>query len=260
MDGDAPEAYRPETYGERWAATYDEFVSGERTVTPASRLDTDATVTVLADLVAGGRALELGIGTGRVALPLAERGVTVRGIDASAAMVARMREKPGGDAIEVTLGDFADVGVEGEFELVFVVFNTFFSLPSQADQVRCFENVGARLADGGVFVIEAFVPDAARFDRGQTVRATHVGVDDVVLETSRHDPVAQRVTSQQMVLRDGEPPEMRPVQLRYAWPSELDVMAQVAGLELRHRWGGWDRSPFTASSASHVSVYGHLGE
>jgi SAM-dependent methyltransferase len=257
VSGDAGGAYRPETYGERWAAVYDEFVSGERGPSPVTRIDTDSTVALLADLADGGRILELGIGTGRVAIPLAERGVEVHGIDAAEPMVARMREKPGGTSVPVTIGDFADVDVDGEFDLVFAVFNTFFALASQEDQVRCFANVAARLGHRGVFVLEVFVPDLGRFDGGQTVRATEVGLDEVVLETSRHDPVAQRVTSSQVTLRDGASPELRPVELRYAWPAELDLMARLAGLELHHRWGGWDRSPFTPASRTHVSVYGH---
>src|SRR5213593_2474210 len=152
--------YGPETYGDRWAEIYDEFVAG---VKP----DTDQTVAVLAELAGSGPALELAIGTGRIALPLAARGIEVRGIDASPAMLAKLREKPGGTDIHVTMGDFADVPVEGRFRLVFVVFNTLFALLTQDDQGRCLRNVAEHLTDDGVFVVEAFVPDIARFDRGQ---------------------------------------------------------------------------------------------
>lgn len=197
------------------------------------------------------------IGTGRIALPLAGRGIEVHGIDASEAMIARLRAKPGGERIPVTVGDFADVAVEGRFRLVYLVFNTLFALPSQDDQVRCFRNVAAHLTDDGVFVIEAFVPDLARFDRGQRTCLNRVTLDEVVLGVSRHDPVHQRVDSQHVLLRaDGI--RLLPVSIRYTWPAELDLMARLAGLRLRDRWSGWRREPFTAGSGLHVSVYGPL--
>lgn len=150
------EGYGPETYGQRWAEVYDDRFGSAGT--------TQDTVAVLADLANGGRVFELGVGTGRIAIPLAQRGLEVHGIDASAAMFARLRERPGGEDVEATLGDFADVDVDGKFDLVFVVFNTLFALTSQEQQVRCFEQVARHLADGGVFVVEAFVPDVTRFD------------------------------------------------------------------------------------------------
>jgi SAM-dependent methyltransferase len=241
--------YGPETFGERMADVYDTWV-GSR-LTEARTLEA---VEVLADLAADGTVLELAIGTGRVALPLAARGLSVHGIDASEAMVAKLREKPGGDAIPVTIGDFADVAVDGAFDLVFVVFNTLFNLTSQDHQVRCFHNVARHLTAGGVFVVEAFVPDIASFVDGQAVRADQVTTDSAVLEVSVHDSVGQTVHYQYIVItQDGA--RLYPVPMRYAWPSELDLMARLAGLELRERWGGWDRSPFTASSSGHVSVY-----
>jgi SAM-dependent methyltransferase len=219
---------------------------------------TEIAVTALAELAGSGPVLELGIGTGRLALPLAARGLSVHGIDASDAMVAKLREKPGGDRIPVAIGDFADVAVDGRFALVFVAFNTFFGLLSQEAQVRCFARVADRLADGGAFVIEAFVPDASRFDRGQRVGVTSLDVDGVQLEVSVHDPVEQRIRSHHVVIsNDGT--QLCPVQVRYAWPSELDLMAKLAGLRLRDRWGGWDRSAFTAASRTHVSVYARDG-
>ncbi len=237
--------YGIETFGERMADVYDAGV-GPR----PSEAGTLESVEVLADLAAGGTVLELAIGTGRVALPLAARGLSVHGIDASEAMVAKLREKPGGDAIPVTIGDFA---VDGAFDLVFLVFNTLFNLTSQDDQVRCFHNVARHLSAGGVFVVEAFVPDIARLD-GQSVLAERVTIDSAVLEASVHDPVAQTVQYTHIVItQDGV--RLYPIPMRYAWPSELDLMARLAGLELRERWGGWDRSPFTASSSGHVSVY-----
>ncbi len=199
--------------------------------------------------------LELAIGTGRLALPLAERGLEVHGIDASERMVAKLREKPGGDRIPVTMGDFADVGVEGRYALIFIGFNTFFALQSQDEQVRCFANVAAHLDDGGVFVVEGFVPDLARFDRGQRTNTTGVEARRLLIDASQHDPVEQRVVSQHVVITEEET-KLYPVSIRYAFPSELDLMARLAGLELQNRWGGWRREPFTGDSPRHVSVYG----
>jgi SAM-dependent methyltransferase len=241
--------YGPETFGERMADVYDTWYG-----TRLAEATTPQSVEALADLAAGGTILELAIGTGRVALPLAARGLQVHGIDASEAMVSKLREKPGGDAIPVAIGDFADVEVEGAFDLVFLVFNTLFNLTSQDDQVRCFHNVARHLTTRGVFVVEAFVPNIAGFVDGQAVRAVHVTTDSATFEASVHDPVAQTVQYQYIVItQDGV--RLYPVPMRYAWPSELDLMARLAGLELRERWGGWDRSPFTASSLGHVSVY-----
>jgi SAM-dependent methyltransferase len=240
------EGYQPETYGERIADIYDRLYE--------QAFDVVGTVETLARLAGDGRALELAIGTGRVALPLAATGVDVVGIDASQAMVAKLRAKPGGRDIAVVVGDFADVDVEGEFTLVYVVFNTLFALTTQQEQVRCFRNVAKRLGEFGVFVVEAFVPDLTRFDRQQRVAVTDIGLDEVVLETSRHDPVAQRIDSQHVFL-DADRPRLYPVHIRYAYPSELDLMARLTGLRLRERWGGWRGQPFTAESLNHVSVY-----
>jgi SAM-dependent methyltransferase len=240
------EGYGPATYGDRIADTYDELYQ--------DTLDTEGAVETLADLARGGPVLELAIGTGRLALPLAERGLEVHGIDVSERMVGKLREKPGGDAIPVTMGDFADVPVDGTFRLVFVAFNTLFGLLTQEDQLRCFANVPEHLTDDGVFVVEAFFPDLARFDRGQRIQVNHVDAESVMFDTSRHDPVEQRVDSQHVVITEGET-KLYPVSIRYAFPSELDLMARLAGLELRERWGNWKREPFTAESNRHVSVY-----
>ncbi|HEX6185842.1 MAG TPA: class I SAM-dependent methyltransferase [Pyrinomonadaceae bacterium] len=232
------------TYNERCADVYDQWFG---------HFD-EAAVDVLEELAGGGRALELGIGTGAVALPLAARGVEVHGIDSSAEMVARLRAKPGGDAIPVTFGDFAEVNVEGEFSLVFVVYNTLFALQTQEEQVRCFRNVAARLRPGGAFVVEAFVPDLAQLSAGQGVRLLHMTDERVGIRVYQHDPVRQKMKSRQVVFTDGGT-RVFPVEVRYAWPPELDLMAQLAGLRLRHRWGGWRREEFTARSEKHVSVY-----
>lgn len=238
--------YDPATYGDRIADVYDEWFG-----IPG---DAEDAVSFLAELAGRGPALELGIGTGRVALPLAQRGIEVHGIDASEAMVERLRAKPGGAGLSVSIGDFADVGVEGCFSLVYVVFNTFFALLSQEDQVRCFANVAQRLQDGGAFVVEAFVPDPTRLAAGQVTQTKRVEVDRVFLETSRYDLVHQRIHSQNISIGENEI-KFYPVQTRYAWPSEMDLMARLAGLRLRERWEGWHREPFTASSGRHVSVY-----
>jgi SAM-dependent methyltransferase len=244
------EGYGSNTYGDRVAEVYDDLY--ERA------FDVVGAVETLARLAGAGRALELAIGTGRIAIPLASTGVEVAGIDASQAMVAKLRQKPGGRDLEVHMGDFADVGVDGPFSLVYVVFNTFFALLSQEDQLRCFRNVANRLGDIGVFVIEAFVPDLSRFDRHQRVEVTNLQLDEISLDTSRHDPVTQRIDAQHVFL-GGERPRLYPVRLRYAWPSELDLMARLSGLGLRERWSGWRKEPFTSDSLNHVSIYERAG-
>lgn len=236
--------YSDETYGERVAGVYDEWYA---------EYDPLA-IDVLAELAHSGRALELGIGTGRIALPLSQRNVEVHGIDAAASMISRLRSKPGSDRITVTQGSFADVSVDGEFALVYVVFNTFFALSSQEEQVRCFRNVAAHLSPSGCFLIEAFVPDVTRFTNGQVNWATKVTEERVELDAGQHDRATQRVTSQKVVITDGSV-RLYPVQIRYAWPSELDLMAQLAGLRLRERWSSWKREPFTSESQKHISIY-----
>lgn len=242
----AARTYDASTYGERIAEVYDDW--------PRLPTNTGPAVEFLAAVAGPGPVLELGIGTGRIALPLLERGFSVHGIDASPAMVARLRAKPGGDRIPVVMGNFADMAIEGRFSLIFVAFNTFFGLLSQDEQLRGFAGIAEHLTDDGVFVIEAFVPDLTRFDHGQRVGATEVNTDAVYLETSVHDPVAQRIRSQQVVVTE-RGVRLYPVEVRYAWPSELDLMARLAGLRLRERWGGWSRERFSASSGAHVSVY-----
>lgn len=235
----------PAFYGERWANVYDDHFAA---LDPAPAAD------FLASLADGGRVLELAIGTGRIALPLAGRGVRVEGVDASEAMVARLRAKPGGESIPVTIGDMAQVAVSGPFRLIYLVANTLFGLLSQDRQAECFRNVAEVLEPDGRFVIECFVPDLTRFDRGQRVQALAVAEDSVTFELSRHDPARQRVTTQVVTL-DADGTHLRPVAIRYSWPSELDLMAGQAGLWLADRYGGWDRRPFDSASGAHVSVY-----
>jgi hypothetical protein len=170
-------------------------------------------------------------------------------------MVARLRAAPGGARLEVTIGDFADVPVQGRYRLVYVVYNSLFNLLTQDEQVRCFQNVAAHLADDGAFVVEAFVPAwLHRVRDQQQVDAEQVGVDRVTLDVARHDPVSQRLDETHVELSSAGV-RLSPIVTRYSWPAELDLMARIAGLRLRHRWGGWDREPFTAASRDHVSVY-----
>lgn len=234
-------------FGERVAAVYDEHSADmfdPAVVGPA--------VDMLAELAGDGRALEFAVGTGRIALPLAERGVRVVGIDSSEAMVARLREKPGAERVEAGVGDMATTRVDGDFSLVFLVFNTIFNLTTQDGQVACFENAAAHLESGGRFVIEARVPELQRLPLGQTVlpwRADPAGTSYYV-----YDVVTQRLSGQHYHLIDGRV-DASPVEMRYAWPAELDLMARLAGLRLQDRWAGWRREPFTALSPAHVSVY-----
>jgi SAM-dependent methyltransferase len=240
----------PAAYGERIADVYDDM---HFVVDRESELA--ATVDFLQARAGAGPVLELGIGTGRVALPLAARGVAVVGIDASPRMLDRLRAKPGGRDLPVAVGDFADVDAPGgPFGLAYVVFNTFFALCSQDAQVRCFANVATALRPGGAFVVEAFVPDPARFDRGQRVEAVDIAGETTRVSVSVHDQASQRVRAHHLVLGP-EGVHTYPVDLRYAWPSELDLMARLAGLERTERWADWAGRCFTSRSISHVSVW-----
>jgi len=236
--------YADDTYGEYIAGVYDQWYS---------EVDSDS-IHTLYELAHGGPALELGIGTGRIALPLMATGVAVHGVDASEAMVSKLSQKPAGDGIPVTMGSIADVPVEGLYSLIYIVFNTFFALLTQVEQVRCFQNVIKHLSPSGVFVLEVFVPDLGRFDRGQTVRLVRIGESETQLDVSQIDSVQQVITSQHIHLMEGET-HFYPVKLRYAWPAEMDLMARLAGMRLKNRWGDWKRGPFTAQSGKHISVY-----
>lgn len=248
LSGVLSDDYGPETYGERIADVYDDLYQD----LPHLQQAVD-TLTALARRVPG-PALELGIGTGRLALPLAARGVDVHGVDASPAMVARLRAKPGGESIPVAMGDFAYSLPTGPFSLVYVAFNTFFSLSTQREQVGCFGNVADRLLPGGTFALEAFVPDLTLFDRDQRLQVSRIETGGLIVDASRHDRTAQTVTSQHVVISE-EGIRLFPVQIRYAWPSELDLMALLAGLRLRERWDSWSGEPFGSKSDRHVSFY-----
>jgi SAM-dependent methyltransferase len=212
----------------------------------------DPVVDFLVELAGDGAALELGIGTGRIAVPLAQRGVPVHGIELSKAMAARLRAKPGAEEIGVTIGDFATTSVDGKFSVAYLVFNTIGNLTTQEAQVACFRNVAAHLEPGGCFVIETGIPQLQRLPPGETMRVfdagdTHWGVDE-------YDVANQRLWSHHFNLVDGRF-ELFSMPFRYTWPAELDLMAQLAGMSLRERWSGWKREPFTKDSRKHVSVW-----
>jgi len=222
------------------------------------RGDETEAVAFLESMAQGGAALELGIGTGRIALPLSERGIRVDGIDLSPAMLAKLRSRPGGERVSVTLGDMSDVGVDGTYPLIYVVFNSLFNVPSQDGQARCFENVATHLSENGVFVVEAASPMTwfHGLRKEQYVEAEVVEVDHVVLDVLRFDSATQMLWESHVRISP-KGVHMFPVVQRYSWPSELDLMARLAGLELKERWGSWTREPFTSSSPTVVSVYGH---
>ena len=236
--------YTADTYGERIADVYDSWYAA---------FD-ERCIDLLAEFARGGSALELGIGTGRIALPLRQRGVDVHGVDASPAMVAKLRAKRGGDAIPVTMATFADFSLDERFALAYIAFNTFFAPVTQEEQIRCMETVARHLSPGGRFVIEAFVPDLARFVSNQTVRVVGLESSEVRIDASLLDVTDQRITSQHIVLTE-RGTRLYPVTLRYVWPSEMDLMARIAGLRLEQRWADWERTPFARDSTKHISVY-----
>lgn len=238
---------KPDYFGESVAARYDAGLGemGE----PAT---IEAAVGFLVEHARGGAAVEFGVGTGRIALPLRARGVAVSGIDLSAAMIARLRAKAGGEQIDVATGDFAHTTVAGRFRLCYLVFNTIMNLTDQDEQVACFRNAADHLEPDGRFVVEVMVPDLQRLPPGERFRpfavgATHLGFDE-------YDLVRQGLVSHHYLIEDDQ---LRPnsIPFRYAWPAELDLMARLAGMSLVERWAGWDRSPFTAESRRHISVW-----
>jgi len=239
------ENYAADTFGKLNAEDYD------------ARHDpgtTEEAVSLLFDLASGRRTLELAVGTGRIALPLAERGLDITGFDASQEMIDRLNEKPGGPALAAFVADMAEVALPPDFGFAFLIFNTLYNLTTQEDQIACFRNTAAALQPGGHFLVEAFVPDPGRFDRGQSVRVRRIEDGEVTLEAAMHDPVTQLIEHQYVRL-SAAGPKLTPLPMRYAWPAEIDLMARLAGLELEARWGYWDRRPFTAESGMNISLY-----
>jgi SAM-dependent methyltransferase len=233
-------------FGEEVAARYDDDAE---MFDPAV---VDPAVDFLVELAGDGRALELGIGTGRIALPLAERGVPVQGIELSRAMAAKLGEKPGAEEIGVTIGDFSTTKVEGTFSVVYLVYNTIGNLTTQQAQVACFQNAADHLEPGGCFVIEVGVPGIRNVPSGGTMRVFDAGPDHWGVD--EYDVASQGLISHHFNLVDGRF-ELHSIPFRYAWPAELDLMAQLAGMGLRERWSGWKREPFTSDSEQHVSVW-----
>jgi len=235
-------------FGEDVAARYDD---------PSDSMFAPSAIAPVVDLLAGlagdGAALELGIGTGRIAVPLAQRGIPVHGIDLSEAMVARLRAKPGAEPIGVTIGDFATTRVDGTFTVAYLVYNTINNLTTQDAQVACFQNVGAHLAPGGHFVIEVGVPDLRRLPPGQTAVPFTVAPDRLGFD--EYDVVGQGMVSHHYWRKEDGGFDSLSVPFRYVWPAELDLMARIAGMDLTDRWAGWERAPFTSESRSHVSVW-----
>jgi SAM-dependent methyltransferase len=238
--------FDPAAYGRRLAGIYDETLPED--------LATDAAVRCLADLAGSGPVCEFGIGTGRLALPLRERGLTVAGVEGSVEMVRALRAKPGGAELEVAVGDFSRTRVPGEFSLVILALNTVFALPDQAAQVRCFRNAAAHLAPGGRFVVEAWVPDPGAFRAGAALRTVSVGERQVIVEAALLHPAEQRMTTTKISF-SAAGVRLLPANHRYAWPAELDLMAELAGMHREHRWADWSGAPFTDDSRSHVTVY-----
>ncbi|MEP0070349.1 methyltransferase domain-containing protein [Pyruvatibacter sp.] len=237
--------FGPETFGELNAEGYDFFHD------PGT---TEISVERIAEVAGSGKILELAIGTGRIALPLLQKGFDVAGIEGSPLMVEKLREKPGGDKIDVVIGDFADVNIDGIYDHVCLVFNTLFNLPSQDAQLRCLANSAKRLKLGGTFLVETFVPDISAFTNHQRVSTRHLDRSSVVIEAVVHDPVLQTFEFQRIQFTENGT-RLVPLPMRYAYPPELDLMAKLAGLRLRDRWGGWNKEPFTSDSKMHVSVY-----
>jgi SAM-dependent methyltransferase len=236
-------------FGEEIAAHYDDSAEHDSMF---SAEVVDATVDFLVELAGDGCALELGIGTGRIALPLSRRGVSVHGIDLSEEMVARLQAKPGAEKIGVTIGDFATTKVDGTFRLAYLVYNTIQNLTTQDAQVACFQNVAGQLEPGGCFVIEVGVPDLQRLPFGEIARPfalseTHLGFDT-------YDVANQGLVSHHYTSRDGKW-IYSSAPFRYIWPSELDLMARMAGLTPRERWSGWKREPFTSTSETLIGVW-----
>lgn len=243
-----PGGYEESTYGERWAPFYDDLTEDPE----------EHTIDLLESYTGPSRrALELAVGTGRFAIPLSGRGVSVTGVDISEEMVSRLRAKPGGEKVEVVMGDMAHFDLGAVFPLVYLPFNTLFALLDQERQLACFQSVARHLESGGRFVLDCFVPDLKRYDQANTrIGVSSISsIDTHAFELSIHHPLEQKVTSHHVRRMADGSTVVLPVTVRYAWPSEMDLMGRLAGLELEARWGWYDRRPFTESSGQHVSVY-----
>jgi SAM-dependent methyltransferase len=240
--------FDPNTFGALNADTYD------ATQDPGT---TDQAVALIAEVAQQGTLLELASGTGRITIPLAQKGFQVTGIEASPEMVAKMHAKPGGADIPVVIGDMADVAVDGPFDNACLIYNTLFNLPDQESQVRLFKNTAKVLRSGGTFLLEMFVPKLDHFQNNQMVQTKQLDMQSLVIEACQHDPVAQTFQFQRVHFSP-EGTKLVPFPMRYAYPPELDLMARLAGLRLKHRWSGWHKGPFTADSSMHISVYEKL--
>lgn len=240
-----PATFDAAAYGRSAAADYDDLYSD---------LDPTAAVATLEDLAAGGAVVEFGIGTGRLALPLAAQGLAVHGIEGSPEMADLLRQKPGGAGIPVALGDFSEVSAGCDFGLVVLAINTIYALPSQEAQVRCFRNAARHLRTGGLFVVEAWIADVGAFRNGTAVRPVQIHDGHLELEVASIQAAKQTMRTNKVHLSDAGV-RVIPANHRYAWPSELDLMARLAGMKLRHRWEDWDRHPFRDTSTAHVSVW-----
>lgn len=241
-------AWNAHTYGSRWSEIYD----GLPWPGP------DEAVDFLAKLAADGPTLELAIGTGRIAIPLAKRGVDIDGIDSSDEMIGKLRAKEGGAEIPVVKGDIVDFKAEREYSLVFLILNTIYALQTQEEQISCFASAAAALAPGGHFVVEAFMPDPTRFRRNSWTQVHDIGLDSVLIEADKHDPSTQQILEQHLHFCQGRV-DLYPAFLRYIWPSEMDLMARLAGMTLVERSSGWNHEPFNARSGNNVSVYRRNG-
>jgi len=250
-DPSDPGAFDPGAYGRNWAQDYDRLYE--------NRQDAAAFAAALVRMAPGGRVLELGVGTGRLAVPMVAAGLEVTGVDSSAEMLELLAARPGGDKVTALLADFRTVDAGGGFDLAVIAFSTLCLLPGQIDQLACLTNVRAQLRPGGRLLVEAFVPDHSRWRNGQNLAVGALDADRVTLKLSVHDPVNQVITIQDVTVGPGGT-SLRPNRLRYFWPAELDAMALACGLRPVARWAGWDRTPFTASSAEHVSCYQRPGE
>ena len=246
MDGVTAADHDAASYGALLADEYDAIYGGV--------FDTDGAVARLARLADGGRVLEFGVGTGRIALPLAERGLDVWGIDGSAEMLQLLKERPGGDRVGTVCGDFATATADGEFGLVVLLVNTIYAMHTQEDQITCFANAARHLAPGGRFVVEAWVPDPPR-GGGLGLKARRLGRGYAGLVMEDHDAARQRLSTTQIVIDESGRTRSFPLVHRYAWPSELDLMARLNNMTLEHRWGDWHGGPFDAASTDHVSVW-----